>query len=246
MVKRLTPDETGRWLSKGRRLLRCGQSQEAGLVFGRILLRDPGHAGARKARREAEAADAEQERRSLADFEEAERALGEGDIARARGLMGETSLQGRDRERTLDLLDRRDGALSRSRPAAGAEVAFGGAPETELRRGEGWHRDALVALWALGFALLASTVASTWERLVDGLAGVPSPRSMALPTSPVIRPASAGDPALAEARRLIERGDAMGALAAIDRVTPQDPAYPFALRFRSQAERMLREGGSRR
>lgn len=245
MVKRLTPDETGRWLSKGRRLLRRGRSQEAGLVFGRILVRDPDHAGARRGRREAEAADAEQERRSLVRFQEAERALSVGDAARGRGLPDETLPRVGDPEPTLDLSDRLDGPRSRNRPAA-AEVAFGGALETGFRRGEGWHRDALVALWALGFALLASTVASTWERLVDGLAGVPSPRSMTLPTSPVIGLASAGDPALAEARRLIEEGDAVGALAAIDRVTPQDPAYPFALRFRSQAERMLREGGSRR
>ena len=245
MVKRLQPDETGRWLSKGRRLLRRGRSQEAGLVFGRILVRDPDHAGARRGRREAEAADAEQERRSLVRFQEAERALGVGDAARGRGLPDETLPRVGDPEPTLDLSDRLDGPRSRNRPAA-AEVAFGGAPETGFRRREGWHRDALVAFWALGFALLASTVASTWERLVDGLAGVPSPRSMTLPTSPVIGLASAGDPALAEARRLIEEGDAVGALAAIDRVTPQDPAYPFALRFRSQAERMLREGGSRR
>jgi hypothetical protein len=245
LVKRLTPDETGRWLSKGRRLLRRGRSQEAGLVFGRILVRDPDHAGARRGRREAEAADAEQERRSLVRFQEAERALSVGDAARGRGLPDETLPRVGDPEPTLDLSDRLDGPRSRNRPAA-AEVAFGGALETGFRRGEGWHRDALVALWALGFALLASTVASTWERLVDGLAGVPSPRSMTLPTSPVIGLASAGDPALAEARRLIEEGDAVGALAAIDRVTPQDPAYPFALRFRSQAERMLREGGSRR
>jgi hypothetical protein len=245
LVKRLTPDETGRWLSRGRRLLRRGRSQEAGLVFGRILVRDPDHAGARKGRREAEAADAEQERRSLVRLQEAERAPGRGDAARAHGLPGETPAVG-DRERTLDLPEGLDGPRSRSQSAAAAEVAFGGARETGFRRGEGWHRDALVALWALGFALLASTVASTWERLVDGLAGVPSPRSMALPTSPVIGPASAGAPALAEARRLIEEGDAVGALAAIDRVTPQDPAYPFALRFRSRAERMLREGGSRR
>jgi hypothetical protein len=245
LVKRLTPDETGRWLSKGRRLLRRGRSQEAGLVFGRILVRDPDHAGARRGRREAEAADAEQERRSLVRFQEAERALSVGDAARGRGLPDETLPRVGDPEPTLDLSDRLDGPRSRNRPAA-AEVAFGGALETGFRRGEGWHRDALVALWALGFALLASTVASTWERLVDGLAGVPSPRSMTLPTSPVIGLASAGDPALAEARRLIEEGDAVGALAAIERVTPQDPAYPFALRFRSQAERMLREGGSRR
>jgi hypothetical protein len=245
LVKRLTPDETGRWLSKGRRLLRRGRSQEAGFVFGRILVRDPGHAGARKGQREAEAVDAEQERRSLVRLEEAKRALGVGDSARPRGLPPEALPPRGDRERTLDLPDRLDGLGSRTRPAAGAGVAVGG-PEAEFRRGEGWHRDALVALWALGFALLASTVASTWERLVDGLAGVPSPRSMVLPTSPLVGPAGAGDPALAEARRLIEDGDAVGALAAIDRVTPQDPAYPFALRFRSQAERMLREGGSRR
>jgi hypothetical protein len=245
LVKRLTPDETGRWLSKGRRLLRRGRSQEAGFVFGRILVRDPDHAGARRGQREAEAADAEEERRSLVRLQEAERALGEGDAARVRGLPDETLPRVGDRERTLDLSDRLDGPRSRNRPLA-AEVAFGGAPETGFRRGEGWHRDALVALWAIGFALLASTVASTWERLVDGLAGVPSPRAVTLPTSPVIGIASAGDPALAEARRLIEEGDAVGALAAIDRVTPQDPAYPFALRFRSQAERMLREGGSRR
>jgi hypothetical protein len=239
LVNRLTPDEIGRWLSKGRRLLRRGRSQEAGLVFGRILVRDPGHAGARQGRREAEAAEAERERRALVRLEEAERALGAGDAARGRDLPAGALPPASDHEQALP--DRGDGPR---RPAASAEVAFVGS-ETEFRRGEGWHRHALVALWALGFALLASTVASTWERLLDGLAGVPSPRAMALPTSPV-GSVSPAHPALAEARRLIEEGDARGALAAIDRLTPEDPAYPFALRYRSQAETMLREGGSRR
>ncbi|HXB55749.1 MAG TPA: hypothetical protein VN461_13255 [Vicinamibacteria bacterium] len=241
MVKRLTPNGTQRWLSKGRRLLRRGRSQEAGLVFGRILVQDRGHAGARQGRREAEAADAEQERRALVRLEESKGAVLAGHGARAGDLPAGAVPPLDDHERAGELPDREDGAR---RLSAAAEVAFPGA-ETEFRRGEGWHRHALVALWALGFALLASTVASTWERLVDGLAGVPSPRVMALPTSP-LGPMSAADPALAEARRLIEQGDAEGALAAIDRVTPQDPAYPFALRFRSQAETMLREGGSRR
>jgi hypothetical protein len=241
LVNRLTPDEMGRWLSKGRRLLRRGRSQEAGLVFGRILVREPGHAGARQGRREAEAADAEKERRALVRREEAERALQAADGARTSDSPAEARSAAGDHERTPELPDPHHGPR---RPAAAVEGAFGGS-ETELRRGEGWHRDALVALWALGFALLASTVAFTWERLVDGLAGVPSPRSMALPTS-AVGPRSAADRALAEARRLIEEGDAVGALAAIDRLTPQDPAYPFALRYRSQAETMLREGGARR
>ncbi|HKC11452.1 MAG TPA: hypothetical protein VKI41_05290 [Vicinamibacteria bacterium] len=241
MVKRLTPDEIGRWLSRGRRLLRRGRSQEAGLVFGRILVREPGHAGARQGRREAEAAEAEQERRALVRLEEGERALLAGDVARGRDLTVEGVPTAGDHERAGELPHYQDRP---PRPAASAEVALGGA-ETEFRRGEGWHRHALVALWALGFALLASTVASTWERLLDGLAGVPSPRAMALPTSPA-GPVSPADPALAEARRLIEEGDARGALAAIDRVTPQDPGYPSALRYRSQAETLLREGGSRR
>jgi len=238
LVNRLTPDEMGRWLSKGRRLLRRGRSQEAGLVFGRILVREPGHAGARQGRREAEAADAENERRALVRREEADLALQAADGTRTSDLPAEAA---GDHEQAPELPDRHHGPR---RPAAAGEGAFGGS-ETELRRGEGWHRDALVALWALGFALLASTVAFTWERLVDGLAGVPSPRSMALPTS-AVGPRSAADRALAEARRLIEEGDAVGALAAIDRLTPQDPAYPFALRYRSQAETMLREGGARR
>jgi hypothetical protein len=46
----------------------------------------------------------------------------------------------------------------------------------------------------------------------------------------------------AEARRLMEQGDAAGALRALDRVRPEEPAYPFARQLRRQAESALRPG----
>jgi hypothetical protein len=57
-----------------------------------------------------------------------------------------------------------------------------------------------------------------------------------------VAPLSEGEQRLAEARRLMEQGDAAGALRALDGVRPEEPAYPFARQLRTQAESALRAG----
>jgi len=84
-------------------------------------------------------------------------------------------------------------------------------------------------------------VASSWEGLMARLAGAPAPAAALLPAPPA--EATPGERAIAEARRLGERGDLAGALAALDSVLPQDPAYPFARHLRGQAAEALRSGG---
>jgi hypothetical protein len=81
------------------------------------------------------------------------------------------------------------------------------------------------------------------------LAGAPAPVGpVASPPSswaatPSLSAATPGERAISEARRLGERGDLAGALAALERVMPQDPAYPFARRLHGQAAEALRNGG---
>jgi DNA-binding response OmpR family regulator len=55
----------------------------------------------------------------------------------------------------------------------------------------------------------------------------------------VTAPPTGGERALAEARRRLDAGDAAAALVVLDRVGPQDAAYPFARQLRQQAERAL-------
>src|SRR6266496_1306554 len=100
-----------------------------------------------------------------------------------------------------------------------------GDPTSARRSGPAWPRRALCSLWALVLAVLASSVASSWEGLMARLAGAPAPAAL-LPAPPA--EATPGERAIAEARRLGERGDLAGALAALDSVLPQDPAYPSA------------------
>ena len=114
-------------------------------------------------------------------------------------------------------------------------------PTSARRSGPAWPRRALASLWALVLAVLASSVASSWEGLMARLAGAPAPAAALLPAPPAV--ATPGERAIAEAHRLGERGDLAGALAALDSVLPQDPAYPFARHLRGQAAEALRSGG---
>jgi hypothetical protein len=53
-----------------------------------------------------------------------------------------------------------------------------------------------------------------------------------------------GERLLLDARRLLDAGDAAAALAALDQVTPEEPAYPLARKLRDEAE-LLRRAGRR-
>ena len=106
-----------------------------------------------------------------------------------------------------------------------------------------WPRRALASLWVLLLAVLASSVVSTWEGLMARLAGAPAPVGPVSTAPSPLSAATPGERAITEARRLGERGDLAGALAALERVAPQDPAYPFARQLHGQAAEALRNGG---
>jgi hypothetical protein len=225
------------WLARGLQLLECNEGREAADLFGRVLLREPRNAEARRGLQRARACMHENERVLDAQLEQAGRALGAGDEVRARALLEEVVSKGGDRDRAhamLDRLDARVGSLD------GLDVDEDVPPPTTppaSRRT--WVRPALIAAWAAAFASLAVGVGSTWDRLLVSLARTPSPTSRPAPPATQVPVPLAGDRALAEARELLDRGDAKGALAALDRVSPQEPAYPFARQLRTHAAAVL-------
>jgi hypothetical protein len=101
----------------------------------------------------------------------------------------------------------------------------------------------LASLWLLLLVVAASSVVSSWEGLMARLAGAPAPARPSALFAAATSDSTRGEQAIAQARRLAERGDLRGALAALDSVIPQDPAYPFARHLREQAAEALRNGG---
>jgi hypothetical protein len=233
-------------LAEGRELLGRSRFLEAADVFGRILLLEPRNQGARLGLAAARRAAAESQRQLDATLDEARLAMDAGRVAQARRLLEHVVEEGgnRDVARTLlDRLDRREGRL------------FGGAPswrEAEPSQlslqgaGGRWSRRALALAWFSCFALLAAGVTSSWERLVRGLVEPPAPAPVAGPPATEAAAQSAGERAVVEARRLAEGGDAAAALALLDRIAPDEPAYPFARQFRAQVEAAARQGGRAR
>ncbi|HSB62273.1 MAG TPA: hypothetical protein VLI67_11170 [Vicinamibacteria bacterium] len=122
-------------------------------------------------------------------------------------------------------------------------MRFPADPTSTLPAGAKWPRRALAVLWVLALAAMASSVTSSWEGLMARLSGPPAPASPAAPAAAGASTRTPGERAIAEARRLGEGGDLEGALAALDSVLPQDPAYPFARHLREQAAEALRSGG---
>jgi hypothetical protein len=78
-------------------------------------------------------------------------------------------------------------------------------------------------------------VVSRWEDLLAGLTATPAPVAPA-PVAVSAAP-SPGERAVAEARSLLDTGDAEAALQALARVAPDDPAFPFASQLRVQMTR---------
>ena len=223
--------------------MRAGRSREAVLAFGRVLLRDPLDPEARHGLDFARSAVAESRRDLEARLEQARVAFDGGQHERSRALLEEIVAAGAERDAALELfdrLDRREGRIT-ARSAARAGLV---APALPVAAGRPvWSRRALVAVWSLTFASLAAGVASSWDRIVGGLVEppVPSPRPAAPPVTEIAAP-TPGERVLARANRLLEQGDSAGAAAVLERVLPDDPAYPFALRLRLDAQAALRSG----
>lgn len=223
-------------LAEGWRLLEAGDPREAALVFGRVALVEPTRAEALRGLASARAAITESERRSDERLDQARRALEKGDLAVARAALEAVIADGGDRDHAAALLDRLDarGGLIDRAPVTPTEAASG---EVVRPSAVSWSRRAFAAASAIVLAVLGAGVFSSWDRLLFGLTRPPSPRSDTAAAWPA--PPAGGERALAEARRLIDAGDAAAALAALDRVGPQEPAYPFARQLRQQAERVL-------
>jgi hypothetical protein len=220
-------------------LLRAGRSRDAGLAFGRVLLRNPAHAEARRGMAQARSSAAESGRDLESRFDDVTVALEAGERERADALIEDIVAQGGDGARVLALLDRLDTREGRI-GAAPARAGGGAAPDASARvaRG-GWPRRALVFGWSLLFASLAAGVALSWDRLVGHLVMTPVPES-GLPAVTEIPASTPGERALLQAQLLLDQKDPAGAVAALDRVPSDDPAYPFSLRLRSQAQAALR------
>lgn len=237
-MRKAATDPVGSWLARGLDLLARNEGREAADLFGRVLLRDPGNAEARNGLQRAHAVVRETERVLEAQLEQAGRACEAGDEARARALLEEVVSKGGDRDRAramLDRLDRRVGSLEGLDVTDEAPSAPPSAPPRRT-----WVRPALIAAWAAVFASMAVGVGWSWDRLLVSLARTPSPTSRPGPPTTQVPVPTAGDRALAEARDRLDRGDAAGALAALDRVPPEEPAYPFARQLRTHAAAVLR------
>jgi hypothetical protein len=224
-------------LAEGWRRLESGEPREAALVFGRVALVEPTRAEAVRGLAAANAAITESQRQADERLEQARQALERGDHAVARAALEAVIADGGDRHQAAALLDRLDGRggrLDRAEEATGSvEPVAIVTPPSRVS----WSRRAFAAAWATALVVLGVGVFSSWDRLLFGLTRPPAPHSHA--GEPWVAPATRGDRALAQARRLMDKGDAAAALAVLDRVGTQEPAYPFARQLRHQAEQAL-------
>jgi hypothetical protein len=208
-----------------------------------VLLQDPDCAEARRGLAHARDVDAERARQLDAELDRAEHVAESGDRDAARVLLHAIVEQGGDRDRAhaaLDRLDARGGRVDDAVLARDGAAGSDGASTSPLRAG--WARPALAVSCAIGLALLAAGVDARWDGLLQALEGAPRPASVATPVPAAVAPLTKGEQAVAEARRLMEQGDAAGALRALDGVRPEEPAYPFARQLRRQAENAARAG----
>jgi hypothetical protein len=223
-------------LAEGWRLLEAGDPREAALVFGRVALVEPTSPDALRGLGSARAAITESQRRSDERLHDARRALEKGDLEVARTALEAVIAEGGDRDRAATLLDRLDARTGRLDRIDDPVVEAAPLPPPRPSA-VSWSRRAFAAVSTIVLVVLGASVFSSWDRLLFGLTRPPAPRSDQAAAWPA--PPAGGDRALAEARRLLEAGDAAGALAKLDRVGPQEAAYPFARQLRQQAYRAL-------
>ena len=132
-----------------------------------------------------------------------------------------------------------------ARPADEDVAVAAASPSPRAARPSARSRMVLGSACAVVFVTLGAAVAANWDGLLRRLAQAPVPRDSTVAVS--TRPASrVEDRTIADARRLLEQGDAARAVALLDSVSPEQPSYPFARQLRGQAERALRQPGAPR
>jgi hypothetical protein len=236
-------DPVRRLLDEGDSHLSGGRGDAAALAFERVLLHDPGHAGARLGLEQARAAVVEAEHRSESCVDLAERAIDRGawDEARAQldAALGERPTSARALA-LADRLDRRSGRVAVPVVRADARPP---APRAERR--PHWSRRVFLATCAVVFASLAAGVAASWDGLIGRLTRAPRPAAMMAPPTLGAAAVSEGGRAVSDARLRLEQGDPAGALAALERVRPEDPLYPYAQQLRLKSESARRGADAR-
>jgi hypothetical protein len=239
----LAGDPVRRLLDEGESLLDSGRCAQAILAFERVLLQDPTHEQARHGLERARTAVTEAERRSEAHLDEADRALEAGDLDGARRHLEEALASGSGGPRALSIADRLDRRSGRLSPIVVPDPAQAARPARV--RPPHWSRRAFVASCSLGFTVLAVGVVARWDDLLGRLTSAPRPSQAVAP--PTLGPpaASAAGRAVSDAQRRLEQGDPAGALAALERVRPEDPLYPYAQQLRLQSEAARRGADAR-
>lgn len=230
-------------LAEGSALLASGRPRDAALVFERVLLLAPADSTARGGLDSAQAASAERDRNLDQRLDVAELRLEEGAHTDARVLLDAVVRDGGDAHRAAALLDRipiPPGWFTLRR-----SDGEGPLPAPPARSPAGHSRRMLGVVCAALFLLLGAAVAATWDRLMWRLAQAPMPQEATFDFSAQPLP-RAEDQTIAAARRLLDDGDPARAKALLDSVHPHQPSYPFAQRLRGQAERALRQPGTRR
>lgn len=205
-----------------------------------MALREPADPAARQGLSAAEDAIAERHRLADEALAAAVEALEDGRAEEARAFTDAGLAAGADPERVHALLDQLNPPRSaRSRFAIFRESEPSDTPTHESAAHRASRRRSAFALaCALTFVGLGAGVGVLWERAMMRLAAPPVPR-MTAPPAPGAAATVMSDGTIAEARRLLDAGDAAGAVAVLDRVQPAEPAYPFARQLRAQAERAL-------
>ncbi len=235
-------DPVRRLLDEGRALLGAGRGDQAILAFERVLLQDPGHADARRGLDEARTLVTEGERRSESHLDDAERALDAGRLEEAREHLDAALAVGRGGPRALTLSDRLDGRSGRL--AHGPAQDPDRAPLPARHRGPHWSRRAFLATCVLVLGSVTIAVAAGWDELMVRLTRAPQPSQAAAPPT-LGPPASEAGRAVSDAQRRLEQGDPAGALAALERVRPEDPLYPYAQQLRLKSETVRRGADAR-
>jgi hypothetical protein len=220
-------------LAEGRSLLAAERWREAALVFERVLFQDADHDAARSGRERARTGASEEARRREGRIQAARAAAAEGDRDTAREILEGLLEDGGDQDVVLSLLDRvddRQGIVTVGTPG----VARAHASVVRSPAGSGRGRRVFAFGWALLTLTLAGSVAFSWERLVERLVEAPAPTANFAPPTTRLPQASRGDRALTQARERAEQGDVEGALGALDRIAPEDAAYPYARQMRER------------
>jgi hypothetical protein len=234
-------------LSEGGIALQQGQPGRAADLFGRALLLDPQDPRARSGAEAARAGLEEAHRLRDARLAEAESALGRGATAEARHILEALGAEGADDERWQALRERLDAPRTGRVTAVdqGTPLPWPAEAPALSQKRKTWSRIAVTLGWAAGFGLLATGVASSWDNLLVRLERTPMPQAASGAPVTVIPRATRGERLLLDARKLLDAGDAAAALATLDQVVPEEPAYPLARKLRDEAELLQRAGGRR-